>query len=525
MSNTKSTSILKAAWLIAMVTIISKIVGFLRDVVIANYYGASLVSDAYFYAYQIPAFAMLLLGGVNGPFHSAAVSVFTKIIPNFKEKAPENASKLYSTFITASFIFCFVLASLIFIFANQIMAIIISGNNAELISLAALHLKIMSPVIIIGGLVGIYYGLLVVYGEFLLPNLSPIILSAVIITTLIFTNGDSTGKVLALASTVGAVCQFLLQLPKIKQIGFKFRPNFDFVNNPNFKSVLELLFPAILSSTIGQIHIYVDMFFASSLKEGAWTAIGFANRIFQFPVGILTVAFLVPLFPIFSKLVVQKDFEGVRNYFSKGVGTLLFIAIPIIICILILAQDAVALIFQRGAFNENATLMVAEALWFLSISIIPYVFRDSITRVFYAFNDSRTPFIVAFSSVALKAILNMLLVERFGIGGITLSTSFVTLFNAVLLGILIRKKISLNYRTLAKNFGKMCIAGITAFGICYYISAIMNSLSLSLQMLALAKICIIGLVCIIIYVGLNLLLKVDYVIELANRLKEKIKCL
>ena len=519
-SETKTTTtILKAAWIIAVVTVFSKLLGFVRDVIVANYYGASTVSDAYFYAYQIPALAVILLGGVGGPFHSSTVAVFSKIIPNFNVKAPENAKRLFNTFVTASFIFFLFLSILFFVFSEQIMSIIISGDsNAELIHLASNHLKLMAPTILIGGLVGIMYGILVTYNEFLIPNLSPMMVSFVIIGALMATGGDKTGYVLAGATMVGACCQLLLQLPKVIKLGFNFKPNFEFFNNPNFKTILELLFPAVLSSTVGQIHIYVDMFFASSLEEGAWTAIGFANRIFQFPVGILVTAFLVPLFPVFSKLVGQKDWDGIRTYFNKGVGVLLLAAIPVIIGIICVGQDVVALVFQRGAFDSNATFMVTEALWFLSVSIIPYVFRDSITRVFYSFNDSKTPFIVAFSSIVLKAVLNMLLVKRLGIAGITLSTSLVTLFNAVLLGVLISKQIKMDYRSLFKNFLKMVVAGAITLVACYALSFAMDKIQMQVQLLEILKICTVGLVCIIIYIGLNLLFRNEYVLELKNRL-------
>ena len=98
-------SVLRAAWLIAVVTILSKLIGFIRDIVIANYYGASLVSDAYYYAYQIPSLSLILLGGVGGPFHSATVAVFSKLIPDLKEKPKEEVNKLYSTFMTGTTIF------------------------------------------------------------------------------------------------------------------------------------------------------------------------------------------------------------------------------------------------------------------------------------------------------------------------------------------------------------------------------------------------------------------------------------
>ena len=121
-------SVLKAAWLIALVTIASKFMGFVRDMVVANFYGATLVSDAYFYALQIPSLAIIILGGVGGPFHSAAVAVFSKLIPDFDSKPDEEVNKLYNTFLTVSFLFFALCAILGFFFADKVMGIIISAG-------------------------------------------------------------------------------------------------------------------------------------------------------------------------------------------------------------------------------------------------------------------------------------------------------------------------------------------------------------------------------------------------------------
>ena len=521
----KSTSLLKAAWLIAVVTVFSKLIGFMRDIVIANYYGTSMASDAYFYAYQIPALAIILLGGVGGPFHSATVAVFSKLIPNLSEKPEKVVKKLFSTFMTATILLFSILALVCYFFAQPIMNIIVSGGSPELVTLAAEHLRIMSPVLIIGGIVGIYYGILVTYRYFMLPNLSPIVMSIVIIVMVITARNDNAGVILAWATTLGAVFQLLLQYPRIRHLGFKFRPNLDVINNIQFKNICELLFPAVLSSTVGQVHIYVDMFFASSLNEGVWTAIGYANRVFQFPVGILVTAFLVPLFPIFSRLVAENDMSGIKSYFNKGVGVLFFGAIPIIIGILVLGMDGIRLIFERGAFDQHATFMVTEALWFLSFSIIPYVFRDSITRVYYSFNDSATPFMIAFSSIVLKVFLNILLINKLhmGIGGITLSTSLVTLFNAFMLGILILKKIRLDYKSLFKNLLKMCFSGVVTFLACVIFASIFDKVVvLPKYAFEIIKIVLIGFICLILYTYLNVLLKMDYAKELLERLKSSL---
>jgi len=518
----KTMSILKAAWIIAFVTVLSKLAGFVRDMVLANYYGATMVSDAYFYACQIPSLAIIILGGVGGPFHSSVVAVFSKLIPNIKEKPSEAVNKLYNTFLTTSFVFFSILAIICFVFADKIMGAIISSGSPELVNLATLHFKIMIPILIIGGIIGIYYGLLICYDEFVIPSISPMILSCVVMLMVILVNHDKSGIVLAIATTVGALCQLLVQMPKVIKFGFKFKPNFEIVNNPQFKSICELLFPAVLSSTIGQVHIYIDMFFASALKEGAWTSVVFANRIFQFPVGILVTAFLVPLFPVFSRMVEEKNFDGIRSYFNKGVGLLFFGAVPIIIAILILGKDGISLVFERGAFNSDAVFMVTQALWFLSFSILPYVFRDSITRVYYSFNDSATPFIVATASILLKVVANIILVDKLdlGIAGITCSTSLVTLFNAIVLGVLISKKIKLDYRMLFKNFFKMLFAGFLSFVICWYSSAWFDTLHMAKYCFEATKIVFIGLICLVSYTGFNYLLKMDYMTDLFSRFKK-----
>lgn len=521
----KSPSVLKAAWIIAVVTIVSKLIGFVRDIIIANYYGAAMVSDAYYYAYQIPSLSLILLGGVGGPFHSATVAIFSKLIPNLQEKPSEHVNKLYSTFMTATIIFFFALSAIMFIFPRQIMGLIISGGSPDMINLAATHLKIMTPLLVIGGIVGIYYGILIIYRQFMLPNLSPIIMSLAIIGVVIAAPSDQKGYALAWATTIGAILQLIIQYPNIRKLGYKLKPNFAFTNNPEFKEICELLFPAVLSSTVGQIHIYVDMFFTSSISEGAWTAIGYANRVFQFPVGILVTAFLVPLFPIFAKLVADKDYNGIKNYFNKGVGVLFFGAIPIIIGILVVGMDAVRLVFERGLFDEKATFMVTEALWFLSVSIIPYVFRDSITRVYYSFNDSKTPFVVAFSSIVLKLVLNYVLISKmhFGIGGITLSTSLVTLFNACVLGMFITKKMDMDYKSLFINLLKMVVAGVITGGICYLCAFEFDKfVHLAKVPFEIIKITFIAVVCMIIYIPLNLLFKMEYAGELFNRLSAKL---
>ena len=160
--------LLKSAGLIMFVILLSKIMGFVRDVIVAKYYGASLVSDAYFYAYQIPALAIVILGGIGRPFHSAGVSVFSKIINNFNVKPEHHVKKLFNTYETFSLFIFGSVALICFFFPKQVMNVIISQASPDLLNLASYHLKIMSPIILIGAFLGLYYGILVTHKHFLL---------------------------------------------------------------------------------------------------------------------------------------------------------------------------------------------------------------------------------------------------------------------------------------------------------------------------------------------------------------------
>ncbi len=518
----KSQTLLKSATLIVIVILLSKVAGFLRDIIVANYYGASLVSDAYFYAYQIPALAVVILGGMGGPFHSATVSVFSKIIDNFSAKPKKEVKRLFNTYETFSLLVFGLIALICFFYPDIVMKIIISQASPELSALAAYHLKLMSPVILVGALLGLYYGILVTYNKFLLPNIAPSMVSIGIIITLFITKGDNTGFYLALGTTFGALLQLLVQTPVVVKLGYTFKPVFDFFKNKKFNEILELLMPAFLSSTIGQIGIYVDIFFASSLAQGQWTAYGYANRIFQFPVGLMLSALLVPLFPLFSRLVAQNKFDEVRHYFNKGVGSLIFVGTFTMIYIFIARVDLISLALERGAFTHQATLMVSEVLFFISLSIIPYMFRDSITRLYYSFGDSKTPFYIALGSILLKLIFNSLLVGPLGINGIALSTSIITLINGTLLAILIRKKISIGYRVFFKQIGKILFCALITFILGFFLNSCMNLVLSDSFILKIVKVSIDFIFMLISYVLVAHLLRIEYLEDLKEKIETKL---
>ncbi len=500
-----SKSIFRIAGLIAVLTIISKFAGFLRDVFVAQAYGATSVSDAYFYAYQIPSLALILLGGLGGPFYTATVAVFSKIVTDVTQKPDETVKETFYQFVTITALVFGVLSVLVYIFSDTIIGLIISQGTPELIKIASMQLKIMSPMILIGGVIGIYYGVANVYREFFYTSLSPLMASITIIFALIFLPNDKYGLILAYSTLVGAVFQLILQLPACFRVGLFYRPSFSFSSN-EMKQLGEILFPAMLGTTVGQINVYIDMFFTSGLEEGAWSAVSYGNKIFQFPVGVITTAFLVPLFPMFSSFVGQKDFSSLKEYFHKGLNSLWFLSFPVFALMAIFSYDAIKFLFERGAFDSDDTFLVSQALFFLSVSIIPYVARDAVTRVFYAFGDSKTPFLIAVLSIAVKSVMNFIFVRIFGVGGITLSTTIVTFFNMIMLGILIMPKINLEYAKFVKPLLKVSVSTFV-MSVAGFMMRGAFLLGEESNLLIGIKLCVISIVCLGIFFVVSVLLK------------------
>jgi len=512
-------NIFKVAWLIAVITIVSKAAGFLRDIVIAQAYGASMASDAYFYAYQVPALALILLGGVSGPFHTVTVSVFSKT--DITKKPDGDTQKAFNTFLNITGL-CFILFTIaVYFFSEPLSKVIAAGASSQMHNMVAEQLKIMSPIIFIGGIVGILYGIANVYSRFFLSTISPTMASVAIIAGIWMCGSDKTGLILAWSTLAGAVIQLIIQLPAYFQIGYRYTTDLD-LSQEKLKKIGEIIFPAVIGCTIGQLTIYVDMFFASQLTEGSWSAISYANKIFQFPVGIIMTAMLVPLFPVFSNLVGKKDWDGLRFYFHKGLNSLWFLAFPVFSLFFVFSHDAIMLLFQRGKFDYNDTLMVTAALIFLSYAIFPYVARDLLTRIFYAFDDTKTPFFIAVMSIFTKAIMNFFLTKPFGLAGITLSTAVMAGINLTWLAFLIRKKIDLDFKRIRTPLLKIFLATIVMTAVGYFSNTALHKILPSGNLFLAVNLVASSSAAIISYFLACFMLKVEFAALISDKIKQKL---
>ncbi|PIQ25520.1 murein biosynthesis integral membrane protein MurJ [bacterium (Candidatus Blackallbacteria) CG17_big_fil_post_rev_8_21_14_2_50_48_46] len=453
-------SLLRAASLIAILSLVSKGVGLLRDMVFAYYCGLSVVTDAYNTAYLIPgSFALLMLGGLNGPFHSAVVSTLTR---PWQDEDRETYETVLDTTLVFTFLLMGTIALLLYFAAPGIIGLwkTLSPETAQL---ATLQLQIMAPMFLLSGLIGISYGVLNIRQSFFTPSLSPIMASLTIILALIFfssPNGLSLSRALAWGTLIGAVCQLLLQMIPLLR---SFRPRGLRLNfrHPLFHALLRLLFPAVLSSTVGQVNLFVIYFFAGAADKGI-SAFQLGNRLLQLPLGILLTALLVPLLPVLSSAAQENDhFESLKTRLNQGLRPVILITLPVTLMLIFWGPFLIAFLFEKGRFTAEDTALTHQVLLFLSLSICFYAVRDLLIRVFYALQDSRVPFLTTFVSILGMFVFSALFAPGMGVAGVSLAASLSTGLNFIVLSFLLKRRIGSWFESASwKHLGRVLLGCI-----------------------------------------------------------------
>lgn len=458
----------KTFGLVAIMTVLSKIVGLARDMVIASYYGTGIVADAYNFSYMFTGNIFVLFGGLGGPFHSATVTVLGS------RKDDPNSGTMITQVFVYTFVGLSIITGLLALAAPWIASYMGSTYVPTKTDLAIgrqlfsdqflLQLLIMLPLIVLAGLVGICYGIVNVFNKVVWPSLSPAIASlAIIVAVIFFSNPETrlyTGIPLAIGTITGALGQLLVQLPGALNTGLRYRFNLQI--DEGFKEYCSMLWPAIFSTSVGYLTVYVDSFFTVKyLEEGAWTAIVNSNRLVQLPLGVLLTAMLVPILPRFTEQAASGNIVDLKDELRRALRFLWFLSLPLAAIFFVLPTPIVRLLFERGNFNEHSTALVSWALLFLAPSIFFYVARDLMTRVFYAFKDSKTPYHIALIAIFVKAGLDWFFVTQtnLGVGGLSTASTLMTLVNLTLLTFFLKKKIgNLGFVQLLKPVGTMLIA-------------------------------------------------------------------
>ena len=384
-----SRSLANIAGIVAVATLVSKLFGLFREQIIAAAFGVGTVVNAYAYAYVIPGFLLILLGGINGPFHSALISALAK-----RDKS--EAAPIVETVTTLVTIVLLVVTVILILFASTFIDLLAPGLEPEVRQIAILQLQIMSPVAMLAGLIGIGFGTLNAADSYLLPSLSPLFSSITIVVAmggLLWRIGDNINTpqyltigaiALAGATLAGAILQWLAQLTLQLKTGMgRLRLRFDW-RIRGVMDVLKVMIPATLSSGMLQINVYTDLFFASFIP-GAAAAMRYGNFIALTPLGIISNTILVPFLPVFSRLAAPENWSELKGRIRQGLFLSALTMLPLTAIFVALALPIVRLVYERSQFDDSAARQVAPLLMAYGLGLLFYLARGCFGTSFLCF--------------------------------------------------------------------------------------------------------------------------------------------
>ncbi|MBI5286448.1 MAG: murein biosynthesis integral membrane protein MurJ [Deltaproteobacteria bacterium] len=431
--------ITKAASVVGLFTLLSRILGFVRDAVIAAIFGAGLYADAFFVAFRIPNLLRRLVG--EGALTVSFIPVFTE---ELARKGQGRAKELASTAFTLFTIVLLVLTFLGIAFAPWIVGFISPGfaDTPMKLSLTISLTRWMFPFLFFISLVALAMGVLNSLKHFTAPALAPALfnISIVLCAVILLPYLDEPVYVLAVGVVIGGIAQLLFQLPFLHRYGMLPRPTLEFTD-PAIKRVIALMIPSVFGVAVYQIGIFITTRFASNLAEGSVSYLYYADRVMEFPLGIFGIAIATVVLPSMSEDVANEDWQGFKESISFATRLIIFITLPATVGLIALGIPIINILFQRGEFTQEATRGTAYALYFYSLGLISFSGTRVFASAFYSMKDTFTPVMVAGIALVTNVILALLLMGPLKHGGLALATTLASQLNFILLFLILRRRI------------------------------------------------------------------------------------
>lgn len=443
----------KTAVILMMIILASKTTGFFRDIVLAQSFGASHITDAYLTALNIP---VVLFDGISAALGTTFIPMFFKI----KEKSgKEEVNKFTSNIINIIVLISIMFIIIGFIFTPYIVKIFAIGFKGEVFDLAVIYSRILIFAMIFIATNGLISSYLVASGNVYISGLVTIPFNIIVIISIII--GSMINSYFMIFGTLIAyIGQLLFQIVMLSRTGYKHKLSINF-KDENIKNILYLVIPVFFGSSIGQINAVINRTLASTLEQGSITALNYANKLNMFLVGIIAVSLSTIMYPIFSKLASENNIKMFKYNLSKSINIIVIIMVPMTIIMMVFSQHIIKVLFEDGSFDSRATYLTSTALFYYSIGTLAYGLKDILSKGFYSLQDTKTPVRNATISVIINIFLSLILTKIIGIGGLALASSISAIFTVILLIISLRNKIGkLGLKNILITFIKVLTSGI-----------------------------------------------------------------
>ena len=456
----------RSAGIFGLATITSRILGLARDQVLAFYFGADDINDAFRVASRIPNLVRDLFA--EGAMSAAFVPTFTRHLTLYGR---ERAWHLACSVINALLIVTGAIVLAGILFAEPLVRLFAAEFSTVpgKLELTIFLTRISFPFLTLVAVAAVLMGMLNSLGHFFVPALSPAMfnVAVVLMSLTLIPFADVIGlqpiTIVALATLVGGLGQLVIQWPPLRKEGFRYRPVLD-LKDEGLHKVLLLMGPGTIGMAATQINVFVNTVLATGEGTGAVSYLDFAFRLMYLPIGLFGVSIATAATPAISRMVAERDFGRIRSTLANALGLMLFLNLPATVGLMVLARPIVAVIFERGRFTPTDTINTAAALQFYAIGLIGYSVVRIISPTFYALGRSRVPVIVSAASVVLNVVLNITLVQTLGYRGLALGASITAIVNASVQLLLLRREIQgLEGSRIAASFVRV-IAASAAMG-------------------------------------------------------------
>lgn len=510
----------RAAAVVSGATFISRILGFLRDMTIAQIFGTKMAADAFFIAFRIPNLMRRLFG--EGGLTVSVVPVFTEYhLTKSKDEAWKLANILLNTFA----LILFVTVVIGIAFSPGIVRVIAPGYYAsyEKFNLTVQLTRMMFPYLFFISMAALTMGMLNSLQVFFIPALSPIFLNISIIVFALFLAPRLEVPVFALAAgvVVGGIFQLIIQIPPLIKKGLKYKAVLDF-RHQGLRRIGILMLPSVFGLAVTEINIFVDTLLASLLPEGSVSYLYYGNRLVQFPQGVFAVALGVAILPTLSKQATHGNMKELKGTLSFGIQLVLFITVPATVGLIVLRESIINLLFEWGEFTRQSTVATAYALFYYAIGLCAFSGIKIIVPAFYSLKDTVTPVKIALYAMITNIFLNLLLMGPLLHGGLALATSLSSFLNVILLIIILRKRIGgLNGMKILISIVKLTMASVIMGLVLYWVDISFYEMDANvlLKIVTLFGNIIFG---IILYLVLSFFLKTEEVKFLIDLARNKI---
>src|SRR4030066_968696 len=462
--------ITKAATIIGIGTLLSRISGFLRDMVVAYFFGAGMAADAFFVAFRIPNLWRRLVG--EGSLTISFIPLYTEYMT---QRSEEDTRELTHIAFTIAGVVLLTLTLFGILFSPFLIRIIAPGwftRYPETFSLTVTLNQIIFPYLFFMGLFALCMGILNSLRHFFAPAIAPIFLNiSIILSVLLFHSVfEKPVMTLALGVLAGGIIQFLFQLPFLQKKRVSFRFNFNF-RHPAIKRIGRLMIPGLIGTAVYQINVFIDTIFASFLPSGSVSYLFYADRLMEFPLGIFAIAIGMASLPSLSALVSHGKMEDFNETLSFTFRLTSFISIPAMVGLIALKTPIINLLFQRGLFDYSATEKTAFALLFYSVGLWAIAGSRTIVPAFYSLQDTWTPLKIALICLGANVIFITILIYPLKHGGLALATSLSSTLNLILLfwklnSRLRKMDMRKNIKSLLKDVFCSLPMGVAAYLIC-----------------------------------------------------------